>query len=226
MRTYGKREDLYKKARDAGISFIRYALDDLPRVEDAEGKIRITVKDQVLQGPVEIVADILALASAIVPHDNTPLAQLYKVALNAEGFFSQAHVKMRPVDCATYGLYLAGLCQYPKPFEDCIAQGLATASRASTILSRDKLQLESILSKPVDENCDGCAFCIEPCPYNAITLLEYMKEGDVKKTVEVNEVLCQGCGSCMATCPKQGINVAGFSMDQLGAQVEAALGLV
>ena len=226
IRTYGKREDLYKKARDAGISFIRYALDDLPRVEDAESKIRITVKDQVLQGPVEIVADILTLASAIVPHDNTPLAQLYKVALNAEGFFSQAHVKMRPVDCATYGLFLAGLCQYPKPFEDCIAQGLATASRASTILSRDKLQLESILSKPVDENCDGCAFCIEPCPYNAITLLEYMKEGDVKKTVEVNEVLCQGCGSCMATCPKQGINVAGFSMDQLGAQVEAALGLV
>ena len=226
IRTYGKREDLYKKARDAGISFIRYALDDLPKVEDAEHRIRITVKDQVLQGPVEIVADILTLASAIVPHDNTPLAQLYKVALNAEGFFSQAHVKMRPVDCATYGIFLAGMCQYPKPFEDCIAQGLASSSRASTILSRDKLQLESIISQPVDENCDGCAFCIEPCPFNAITLLEYMKEGDVKKTVEVNEVLCQGCGSCMATCPKQGINVAGFSMDQLGAQVEAALGLV
>jgi heterodisulfide reductase subunit A len=226
MRTYGKKEDLFKKAREKGVSFIRYNLEDLPKVEDAGGKIRITVKDQVLQGPVEIVADILTLASAIVPHDNTPLAQLYKVALNAEGFFSQAHVKMRPVDCATYGIFLAGMCQYPKPFDECIAQGLASSSRASTILSKDKLQLESIISHPVEANCDGCAFCVEPCPFNAITLLEYMKKGDVKKTVEVNEVLCQGCGSCMATCPKQGINVAGFSLDQLGAQVEAALGLV
>jgi heterodisulfide reductase subunit A-like polyferredoxin len=226
MRTYGKKEDLYKKAREKGVSFIRYNLDAPPKVEDAEGRIRIMVKDQVLQGPLEILADILILASAIVPHDNTPLAQLYKVALNTEGFFTQAHVKMRPVDCATYGIFLAGLCQYPKPFEDCIAQGLATASRASTILTRDQLQLESIISQPVDENCDGCAFCIEPCPFRALTLLEYMKGGDVKKTVEVNEVICQGCGSCMATCPKQGINVAGFSLGQLGAQVEAALGMI
>ena len=226
MRTYGLKEDLYKKAREKGISFIRYALNDLPRVEDAEGKIRITVMDQVLQGPIEIVADILTLASAVVPHDNMPLAQLYKVALNAEGFFSQAHAKMRPVDCATYGIFLAGLCQYPKPFEDCIAQGLATASRSSTILTKEQLQLESIISQPVDENCDGCAYCIDPCPYRALTLLEYMKDGEVKKTVEVNEVLCQGCGSCMATCPKQGINVAGFTMEQLGAQVDAALGMI
>ena len=226
MRTYGKKEDLYKKAREAGISFIRYGLDDPPRVENSDGRIMITVKDQILQGPVEIVADILTLASAIVPHDNTPLAQIYKVALNEEGFFSQAHAKMRPVDSATYGLFLAGLCQYPKPFEDCIAQGLATASRASTILTKEKLQLESIVSQPVDENCDGCAYCIDPCPYQAVTLLEYMKNGEVKKTVEVNEILCQGCGSCMATCPKQGINVAGFSMEQLNAQVDAALGVV
>ena len=226
MRTYGLKEDLYKKAREKGISFIRYALNDLPRVEDAEGKIRITVMDQVLQGPIEIVADILTLASAVVPHDNMPLAQLYKVALNAEGFFSQAHAKMRPVDCATYGIFLAGLCQYPKPFEDCIAQGLATASRASIILTKEQLQLESIISQPVDENCDGCAYCIDPCPYRALTLLEYMKDGDVKKTVEVNEVLCQGCGSCMATCPKQGINVAGFTLEQLSAQVDAALGMI
>jgi heterodisulfide reductase subunit A len=226
MRTYGKKEDLYKKAREAGISFIRYGLDDPPRVENADGRMRITVKDQVLKGPVEIVADILTLASAIVPHDNTPLAQIYKVALNEEGFFSQAHAKMRPVDSATYGLFLAGLCQYPKPFEDCIAQGLATASRVSTILTKEQLQLESIVSKPVDENCDGCAYCIDPCPYQAVTLLEYMKNGEVKKTVEVNEILCQGCGSCMATCPKQGIYVAGFSLDQLNAQVDAALGVV
>jgi heterodisulfide reductase subunit A len=226
MRTYGKREDLYKKAREKGVAFIRYNLDHLPEVEEIEGRLRITVKDQILRGPVEIPADILILASAIIPHDNTPLANLYKVALNAEGFFSQAHAKMRPVDCATYGIFLAGMCQYPKPFEDCIAQGMASASRASAILSRDKLQLESIKSRPVDANCDGCAFCIDTCPFRAITLLEYMKNNETKKTVEVDEIACQGCGSCMATCPKQGINVAGFTLSQLSAQVEAALGLI
>jgi heterodisulfide reductase subunit A len=226
MRTYGKKEDLYKKAREKGVAFIRYNLDHLPEVEEIEGRLKITVKDQILQGPVEIPADILILASAVIPHDNTPLANLYKVALNAEGFFSQAHAKMRPVDCATYGIFLAGMCQYPKPFEDSIAQGLASASRASAILSRDKLQLESIKSRPIDENCDGCAFCIDTCPFRAITLLEYMKNKEIKKTVEVDEIACQGCGSCMATCPKQGINVAGFTLDQLSAQVEAALGLI
>jgi heterodisulfide reductase subunit A len=226
MRTYGKREDLYKKARDKGVAFIRYNLDHLPVVEEIDGRLRITVKDQILQGPIEIPADMLILASAVVPHDNTPIANLYKVALNAEGFFSQAHAKMRPVDCATYGIFLAGMCQYPKPFEDSIAQGLASASRASAILSRDKLQLESIKSRPIDENCDGCAFCIDTCPFRAITLLEYMKNNDIKKTVEVDEIACQGCGSCMATCPKQGINVAGFTLNQLSAQVEAALGLI
>jgi heterodisulfide reductase subunit A len=87
------------------------------------------------------------------------------------------------------------------------------------------LELESTISCPIDENCDGCAFCVDTCPYKAITLLEYMKEGSLKKTVEINEIMCKGCGSCMATCPKQGIYVAGFTPEQLGAQVEAALGL-
>jgi heterodisulfide reductase subunit A len=87
------------------------------------------------------------------------------------------------------------------------------------------LELESTISHPVDANCDGCAFCVDTCPFGAITLLEYMKEGNLKKTVEVNEIMCKGCGSCMATCPKQGINVAGFTLEQLDAQVNAALGL-
>jgi heterodisulfide reductase subunit A len=151
---------------------------------------------------------------------------MYKVALNAEGFFSEAHAKIRPVDCATEGIFLAGLCHNPKPLEDSIRLGLAAAARAATILSRDHLELDAHVSIPIDENCDGCAFCVDGCPFRAITLMEYMKQGQVKKTVEINETLCKGCGSCMATCPKQGIYVAGFSMPQLTAQVEAALGLI
>ncbi len=106
-----------------------------------------------------------------------------------------------------------------------MAEALACAARAITILSKESLELESITSHPIDENCDGCAFCVDTCPFHAISLLEYAKDGSVKKTVEVNQVLCKGCGSCMATCPKQGIYVAGFTPEQLGAQVDAALGI-
>jgi ferredoxin len=120
---------------------------------------------------------------------------------------------------------MAGLCHYPKPIQESIADALACASRASTILARDTWELESIISRPIDENCDGCAFCVDACPFQAISLLEYVRDGKVKKTVAVNPVLCKGCGSCMATCPKEGIYVAGFTLGQLGAQVDAALGL-
>ena len=144
--------------------------------------------------------------------------------MNAEGFFTEAHAKIKPVEASTEGIYMAGLCHYPKPLQESVAEALACASRANTVLSKDFLQLESIISNPIDENCDGCAFCVDTCPFQAITLLEYMKEGGVKKTVEVSEVSCKGCGSCMATCPKRGIVVAGFTLDQIGAQVEAALG--
>jgi heterodisulfide reductase subunit A len=227
MRTYGEREIFYEEARNQGVIFIHYQLADPPRVEEGEdGRIRITVTDQILQRPVTFPVDLLTLATAIIPHRNAPLAELYKIPLNAEGFFTEAHAKIKPVDASTEGIFLAGLCHYPKPLQESVAEALACASRANTILSRDFLELESTISHPIDENCDGCAFCVDACPFKAITLLEYMKDGGVKKTVEVSEVLCKGCGSCMATCPKKGIYVAGFTPEQLGAQVEAALGLI
>jgi heterodisulfide reductase subunit A len=226
MRTYGERESLYQRARELGVIFIRHRLADLPRVEEADGRLKITVTDQILQMPVTFTVDFLTLATTIIPHQNAPLAELYKVHLNAEGFFSEAHAKIRPVEAATEGIYLAGLCHYPKPLQESVAEALACASRANTILSKDYLQLESIISNPIDENCDGCAFCVDACPFQAITLLEYMKEGNLRKTVEVNPIQCKGCGSCMATCPKAGIYVAGFTPEQLEAQVDAALGLI
>ncbi|MDP3183145.1 MAG: FAD-dependent oxidoreductase [Desulfobaccales bacterium] len=226
MRTYGERETMYQRAREKGVIFIRYLVANPPVVEEADGRIKITVMDQILQRPVEFRVDLLTLATAIIPHENAPLAELYKINLNAEGFFTEAHAKIKPVEASTEGIYLAGLCHYPKPLQESVAEALACASRANTILSREFLQLESIISNPIDENCDGCAFCVDACPFKAITLLEYMKDGSVKKTVEVNAVQCKGCGSCMATCPKQGIYVAGFTPEQLEAQVEAALGLI
>lgn len=226
IKTYGERELLYRKAREMGVVFIRYDVNEPPVTENAQDRIRIKVKDQVLRLPVEIEVDILTLASAIIPNNNAELSQLYKVALNTDGFFAEAHAKIRPVECPTDGIFIAGQCHYPKPLEECIAESMASASRAMTILSKDHLEMDAMISHPIDENCDGCAFCIDICPYRAITLLDFMKEGDVKKTVEINEALCKGCGSCMATCPKRGIHVLGFTTDQLSAQVEAALGII
>jgi heterodisulfide reductase subunit A len=224
MRTYGQREPLYARAREKGVLFFRYSVDDPPQVDSAGDKIIITFEDQDLLVPMELQVDLLTLATAIIPHQNAPLAELYKVHLNAEGFFSEAHPKIRPVESSTAGIYMAGLCHYPKPIEESMAEALACASRASTILGRDTLELESVTSRPIDENCDGCAFCIDACPFQAISLVEYVVNGNVKKTVEVNQVFCKGCGSCMATCPKEGIYVAGFTLMQLEAQVNAALG--
>jgi len=226
MLTLGEGESLYTEARRKGISFIRYQPDDPPRVAPLGDRIIITVTDQVLRRPIDLVVDILALSTAIIPNRNAPLAELYKTHVNAEGFFQEAHAKIRPVDSSTDGIFLAGLCHYPKPIQESIAEALAAASRAGTLLSKSHLELESIISHPIDENCDGCAFCIDVCPFKSITLLEYMKEGSVKKTVEVNETKCKGCGSCMATCPKKGIYVAGFTVEQVEAQADAALGLI
>jgi heterodisulfide reductase subunit A len=225
MRTYGEREVLYARAREKGVRFFRYAVDNPPQVDYSGDKIIIRFMDQNLQRPIELQVDLLTLATAIIPHQNAPLADLYKVHLNADGFFSEAHAKIKPVESSTAGIFMTGLCHYPKPIQESIAEALACASRASTIMIKNYLELESITSRPIDENCDGCAFCIDTCPFQAISLLEYVADGSMKKTVEVNAAVCKGCGSCMATCPKQGIYVAGFTPEQLTAQVDAALGI-
>jgi heterodisulfide reductase subunit A len=132
-------------------------------------------------------------------------------------------MKLRPVDFATGGVFLCGLAHSAKSVEESIGQAQAAAGRAAAILSNDTLELEATISEVIDESCDGCAYCVEPCPADAITLIEYMSKGEVKKMVEVDPTACLGCGCCQATCPKKGISVRGFTLSQLSAQVEAAL---
>ncbi len=134
-------------------------------------------------------------------------------------------MKLRPVDFASDGIFLCGLAHSPKLVNESIAQASAAAARASTILSKQQIELEATISEVVDENCDGCAYCIDPGPYEAITLIEYMKDGAVKKTVESDPAKCRGCGVCQATCPKQGIFVRNFRPEQISAMVDAALGV-
>ena len=224
VRTYGFRESYYTRARQQNVIFMRYDEDKKPEVTKNGNGLKVEVFDQALEMPTEISADLVVLSTGIVAEEgNETIAKFLKVPLNKEGFFLEAHMKLRPVDFATDGVYLCGLAHSAKAVDESIVQAQAAASRAATILSQDFVELEANISHVVDESCDGCAYCVEPCPYQAITLIEYMREGEVKKTVDVDETACKGCGVCMATCPKKGIFVKGFKLEQIGAQVNAAL---
>jgi len=224
IRTYGFKETFYTKARQQGVTFVRYEEDRKPEVSRNGVELQVTVYDQTLGMLMMIPADLVVLSAGIHPHkDNRTIAQFLKVPLNSEGFFLEAHMKLRPVDFMTDGVFVCGMAHSPKSIEECILQAQAAAARATAVLARDSLELEANVSQVVDESCDGCAYCVDTCPYKAITLLEYMWQGAVKKIVETNETSCKGCGCCQATCPKNGIFIRGFTLDQIRAQVEAAM---
>jgi heterodisulfide reductase subunit A len=186
--------------------------------------LSITVFDPMMQADLKLEADYVVLSAATIPHaDSEELAKMLKVPLTQNKFFLEAHMKLRPVDFATDGIFLCGLAHCPKTIDESIAQAGGAASRAATILAKDAIELEARISEIVDENCDGCAYCVDPCPYKAVTLIEYMKNGNLRKTVDINESLCKGCGTCMATCPKKGAFVRNFRPDQIAAMVAACL---
>jgi heterodisulfide reductase subunit A len=226
IRTYGFKESYYTKARQQGVVFVRYDEDRKPEVSRNGEKLQVTVFDQTLAMPLMISADLVVLSAGIHPHeDNRKIAQFLKVPLNSEGFFLEAHMKLRPVDFMTDGVFLCGLAHSPKSIEESILQAQAAAARAATILARDSIELEANISQVVDESCDGCAYCVDTCPFKAITLLEYKWQGSIKKVVETSDSTCKGCGCCQATCPKKGIFIRGFTLDQIEAQIHAALGV-
>jgi heterodisulfide reductase subunit A len=224
VRTYGLLEEYYREARSIGVRFIRYEEDKKPDVSASNGSFSVSCFDPVLNAPVTINSDLVVLAAGIVPGETlSEVGKLYKLSLNQDKFFLEAHMKLKPVDFATDGVFMCGLAHCPKSIEESITQADAAAGRAATILSKDEIELDANISEIVDDNCDGCAYCIDPCPYNALTLIEYMLKGDIKKTVERDAALCKGCGVCQATCPKKGIFIRSFKLEQLSAMVEAAL---
>jgi len=227
MRTYGFRETYYTQARQRGVIFIRFADDNPPVVTGENGHLSVTVRDETLQEGVQLLVDHVVLAEATIPREtNKELGQLLKVPLSENKFFLEAHRKLRPLDFASDGIFLCGNAHSPLAIDETISQAQGAAARAATILSNDQIELEPTISCVVEENCDGCAYCVEPCPFKAITLVDYDADGETKKRVEVEIALCKGCGTCMATCPKKAIFVWHFKPEQLQAQVKAALGIM
>jgi len=179
---------------------------------------------QPLTGDVlEIPFDLLVLSTPLVAREDAAvLANLMRIPVDQNRFFLEAHAKLRPLDFATDGIFLCGTARYPATVGEAQAQGFGAASRAATVLFKDKLISSALISR-VTEHCDGCALCVDVCPYYAIKLEEHERDGRRVKRIVSDEILCKGCGVCAATCPKGGVEVNGFTLDQLKAQVDAAL---
>ncbi len=220
IRTYGERETLYKKAREKGVIFIRYSLDNKPKVVEVDDRLEVDVFDPVLQRNLKIKADYVNLATAIEPAENTAISEFYKIPLNAENFFMEAHAKLRPVDFANDGIFLCGLAHYPKTVDESIAQAMAAASRATTILAKDSVQISPLVSQVDAEKCIGCGLCEEVCAFNAIILEDPEGKGYRAKNIPAS---CKGCGLCAASCPQQAIDMLHFRDKQIVASVCAAI---
>ena len=220
MRTYGLREDLYREARSQGVAFIHYDFDKELAVSKNQNGLNVRCTSYVLQREVEINPDLLVLATPMVPPRENPVASLFKVPLNDDGFFVEAHVKLQPIDFATKGVFVCGLAHSPKPVDEAIAQGLGAASRATTILAKDSVRISSLVSQVDAEKCIGCGLCDEICAFNAIILEDPEGKGYLAKNIPAS---CKGCGICAASCPQQAIDMLHFSDQQIVASVCAAM---
>lgn len=220
LRAYGFKEDYYRDAAMKGVLFINYEDERKPQVTNVSGKLKITFWEPVLKQEVEIEPDLLVLSAATIPNpDNKHLAELLKVPLNKEGSFLEAHMKLRPVDFATDGVFLCGMAHSPKYLDESIAQACAAAARATTILSKDKLEMEGIIANVSEDLCSGCRICEYLCPYGAIE----MKDKDDKRVAHVIEALCKGCGACGTACPTKAICMGHFTTEEILAQLKATL---
>ncbi|MHA1278001.1 MAG: FAD-dependent oxidoreductase [Candidatus Helarchaeota archaeon] len=212
IRTYGLREKYYRLAREAGVLFILYDNDKPPElVKDGE-KLKITV-DSPDSGPLSLEADLFVLTAGIQSlESNDILAPMLKVPLNDDGFFLEAHMKLRPVDFATEGVFLCGLAHAPKGIEESIGQALATVSRATTYLTKENIEAEGVTAVVRPLRCTGCGLCELVCPYNAISVQEVERLGRI---AVVNSALCKGCGTCSANCRCSAVDLLGFTNEQI-----------
>lgn len=218
IRTYGFREDIYYEAREMGVTFTRFSDGNPPRVKDLGTKLQVVVEDAGLGGErVYLDSDLVVLSVGIEPNPgNAALAPMLKVPLNADGFFLEAHMKLRPVDFSTDGVFVCGLAHAPKSIEESVAQAIAAAARAEAIISKDKVVTAGIVAQIDEKICSGCRACVALCPFEAITFDES------KGVAQVNTSLCKGCGTCTAACTAGANRIQGFRFDQVMKQITAA----
>ncbi len=223
IRTYGFSERLYSEARSKGIVFIRYSEERPPQVIKRDGKIEVKIYDRLLKEDVILSPDLLILSAGVVPdrENNERLSKLLKVPINEDGFFLEAHMKLRPVDFATDGIFLAGLAHSPKNIRESISQANAAVSRALTVLTKDSIETSGIVASVNELKCVGCGICVSVCPYSALDLEKKKVLGREKEVSSVNPALCKGCGACAAACRMNAIDLQGFTNEEVLSEIEA-----
>jgi heterodisulfide reductase subunit A len=226
VRTYGFKEDYYREAANKDVKFIRYEPQDPPLVEPGVGEedgrpvLKVTTTDYVLDAKLQIDADIVALAAAVIPSAATKeVANQFKVTLSPDGFFKEAHVKLRPVEFATDGVYLCGMAHYPKFMQETINQAYGAAGRVLTLLSHDIVLASGSVCEVDEKRCMGCGACVAACTYGALELRD-TKQG--KKAV-VNPVLCKGDGLCNARCPTGAVSLKHYTDEALLSEIDATV---
>jgi heterodisulfide reductase subunit A-like polyferredoxin len=216
IRTYGFLEDYYTEARKLGVLFFRFNSEDPPVVESSEAGVMVTFKDNILDRSLRVSADLLALSSGMVAEDTEELASIVKLARTEDGYFMEDHVKLKPVDMATEGIFVCGTAHSPKLLPESIAQALAAASRATTYLSKDQLTLSAVTAWVNPELCASCLICVRSCPYG----VPVINEDGIS---EIDEALCHGCGVCAAECPAKAIELNWYEDNQILSKVDALL---
>jgi heterodisulfide reductase subunit A-like polyferredoxin len=216
IRTDGLLEYYYSEARRQWVHFLNFSKDEPPEVVVTQDGLGVTFKDQALQRKVTIPADILVLSAGARPSDTEELASILKLPRNEDGYFMEAHVKLRPVDMPTDGVYVCGTAHSPKLISESIAQAMAAASRAATFLSQSEITLSVVTAKVDQERCASCLICVRSCPYGVPRI---NKDG----VSEIDEALCRGCGICAGECPAKVIQLNWYEDDQVMSKVDALL---
>jgi heterodisulfide reductase subunit A len=215
MQMYGvENEELFRKSKEMGVRYVTYTPDKPPLVQDGQ----VSVYHLRMGRNIRVPADLVVLSTPLIAQEDAgDISTMLKVPVNENGWFLEGHVKLKPLDFATDGVYLCGNARFPSTIREAVAQGLGAASRAAGVLSKDALYTSGIVADINAETCCGCLGCVAVCPYGAIGFME--DQG----VCQVNKVLCKGCGGCAATCPSASARLDGFSNDQIFAQIEQAL---
>jgi heterodisulfide reductase subunit A len=217
MRTYGYAEDAYREAREKGVIFIPYSMDKKPVIKAKGSKVETAFFDPILQDDVVLDPELVVISVGTVPEDTEELSKLLKIPVNADNFYLEAHVKLRPVEMPVAGVFLCGLAHSPKPLDEIIVQAQAAAAKAAIPLVKGEVGVEPIVSSVDKDKCIGCRLCSSLCPYQAIEMVKVDKRPKAQTVV----ASCKACGICASHCPTFAISMGGFTNEQITSQIEA-----